>query len=133
MSLHNPYQTYQDNSVFTATPGELTLMLYNGCLKYIGLAKQSIQEKDIEKKHVNISKAQNIINELMVTLNMDYQISKEMRLLYDFINRKLIEANVKNDDLALKEAEGLVIEFRDTWKEVIRLNRAKQFKNGGIA
>ncbi|WP_010676894.1 flagellar export chaperone FliS [Bacillus timonensis] len=133
MSLHNPYQTYQDNSVFTATPGELTLMLYNGCLKFMGQAKKSIQEKNIETKHINISKAQNIISELMVTLNMDYEISKEMRRLYDFINRRLIEANIKNDVKLLEEAEDLVIEFRDTWKEVIRLNRAKQFKTGGMA
>ncbi|MEH7384259.1 flagellar export chaperone FliS [Bacillus sp. JJ1521] len=133
MSVHNPYQTYQDNSVFTATPGELTLMLYNGCLKFISLAKKSIQEKNIEGKHTNISKAQNIISELMVTLNMDYEISKEMRRLYDFINRKLIEANINNDIKLLEEAEDLVIEFRDTWKEVIRINRAKQFKTGGMA
>lgn len=130
MAIKNPYQAYQENSVFTATPGELTLMLYNGCLKFINQAKHAIEIKDIEKKHLYISKAQNIISELIITLNMDYEISKEMRRLYDFINRTLIEANIKNDVKKLDQAAELVTEFRDTWKQVIQLNRQKQHSSG---
>ena len=95
MSMRNPYQAYQNNAVNTASPGELTLMLYNGCLKFIGIAKKSIAEKNIQEKNTNIQKAQNIINELMVTLNPDMEISKQMMPLYDFVRTKLIEANVK--------------------------------------
>ncbi|MGG3799037.1 flagellar export chaperone FliS [Metabacillus fastidiosus] len=132
MAVINPYQTYQDNSVNTATPAELTLMLYNGCIKFIGQAKKAISEKNIEEKHINISKAQNIINELIVTLNMDIDISTEMKRLYDFINQRLIEANIKNELKLLEEAEGFVIEFRDTWKEVIIINRKRQHAQGGL-
>lgn len=131
MAVSNPYQSYQQNSVNTASPGELTLMLYNGCLKFIHQAKKAIEEKNIEMKNTNIQKAQSIIQELMVTLNMDIEVSKNMMSLYDFMNRKLMEANIKNDASILAEVEGLVTEFRDTWKEVIQVNRQKQFSQGG--
>jgi len=131
MSVQNPYQSYKQNSVTTASPGELTLMLYNGCIKFIRLAKKAIAEKNIEEKNTNLIKAQKIIQELMVTLNMDIPVSKDMMSLYDFLHRRLIEANTKNDSAILDEVEGFVTEFRDTWKEVIQLNRQKQFAQGG--
>ncbi|MGE1162796.1 flagellar export chaperone FliS [Peribacillus simplex] len=131
MAINNPYQSYQQSSVNTASPGELTLMLYNGCIKFIMLGKKAIEEGNIEAKNTNIIKAQNIVHELMVTLNMDVEVSKEMMSLYDFMNRRLIEANVKNDVAALEEVEGLVTDFRNTWKEVIQMNRKKQFTQSG--
>ena len=79
MAINNPYQSYQQNSVNTASPGELTLMLYNGCLKFINLAKHAIRSKDIQAKNTNIQKAQKIVQELMVTLNMDLEVSQNMR------------------------------------------------------
>lgn len=131
MAVSNPYQAYQENSVLTASPGDLTLMLYNGCLKFLNLAKKAIEEKNITEKNTNLQKAQNIINELMVTLNMDIEISKQMIALYDFVRIKLIEANVKNDLAALEEAESIMTDFRDTWKEVIKLNRQQTYTKDG--
>ncbi|MEB6549630.1 flagellar export chaperone FliS [Heyndrickxia sporothermodurans] len=127
MAMTNPYQTYQTNSVTTASPGELTLMLYNGCLKFTNLAKVAIKQKNIEEKNKYILKAQNIIQELMVTLNMDLDVSKNMMSLYDYIHHQLIQANIKNDIAALEEVEEFVTEFRDTWKQVIQLNRQQQY------
>jgi len=126
MSMSNPYQAYQQNSVTTASPGDLTLMLYNGCLKFIKQAKQAIVDKKVEEKNTNLVKAQNIIREFMVTLNMDYEISKSYMQMYDYILNRLIEANVKSDIEILNEVEGYVIEFRDTWKQVIQMNRKLQ-------
>lgn len=131
LAVNNPYQAYQQNTVTTASPGELTLMLYNGCLKFINIAKKAIQENNISEKNMNIQKAQNIISELMVTLNMDVEISKQLMSMYDYIHRRLIEANIKNDVEILEECEGFVTEFRDTWKQVIQLNRQKQYSQGG--
>lgn len=133
MALKNPYEQYQQNSVTTASPGELTLMLYNGCLKFITLGKQAIQENNIEAKNTNIIKAQKIIQEFMVTLNMDQEISENLMHLYDYLHRQLIQANIKNDVTILEEVEGFITEFRDTWKEVIQINRQKTFANGGQA
>lgn len=131
MSMANPYQAYRQNAVNTATPGELTLMLYDGCLKFIRLAREAINNNDIQAKNTNIQKAQNIITELMVTLDMKYEISKQMMPLYDFVRRKLIEANVKNSLQSLEEAETIVREFRNTWKEVIKITRQNQHGKGG--
>ncbi|WP_079506689.1 flagellar export chaperone FliS [Mesobacillus jeotgali] len=131
MALTNPYQSYQQNSVNTASPGELTLMLYNGCLKFINLAKHAIETEDIQAKNTNIQKAQKIVQELMVTLNMNLELSQNMMPIYDFMNRRLIDANIKNDTAILEEVEDLVTDFRDTWKQVIQLNRQKQHGQGG--
>ena len=120
---------YKQNSVTTASPGELTLMLYNGCLKFLTKAKKAIEEKNIEEKNTNLQKAQAIIHELMSTLNMDMDISKQMLPLYDYMSRRLIEANMKNDTAIVDEVIGLTTEFRDTWKQVIQITRQQQFAN----
>nr|WP_309098571.1 flagellar export chaperone FliS [Fredinandcohnia onubensis] len=133
MAITNPYQAYQSNSVSTATPGELTLMLYNGCLKFIKLSRKAIEENNIEAKNTNLQKAQNIIREFMVTLNMDVEMSKNMMVMYDYINRQLLEVNLKNDLDILTEVEGLVTDFRDTWKEVVQMGRQRQHSQGGQA
>ena len=131
--MNNPYQSYQQNSVNTASPGELTLMLYNGCLKFITLAKKAITAGNVQDKNTNLIKAQNIIHEFMVTLNMDIKVSDELMVMYDYIHRRLVEANVKSDLTILEEVEGLVRELRDTWKQVIQLNRQQKFSDNGQA
>ncbi|KFL43938.1 flagellar biosynthesis protein FliS [Lysinibacillus sp. BF-4] len=127
-SAHN---AYKQNSVTTASPGELTLMLYNGCLKFLTIAKKAMLDKNIEAKNTNLQKAQAIITELMVTLDMNVPISKEIQPLYDYMNRRLLEANIQNDPAIIDEVAGLVTEFRDTWKEVILLNRQQQHTGVG--
>lgn len=119
MATINPYQAYQQNSVMTASPQELTLMLYNGCLKFMKLAKKAMAENKIEEKHTNLLKAQAIIQELRHTLNMDIEMSEGLAQLYDFVYSKLIDANMKNDLSALEEAEGYIVELRDTWKQAM--------------
>jgi flagellar secretion chaperone FliS len=131
MSILTANKAYQNNSVQTASPGELTLMLYNGCLKFIGLARTAIEMKNTEEKNKNLLKAQKIIQELMVTLNMDLEISTSMMQMYDYINRRLIEANIQGDVVILDEVEDYVLDFRNTWKEVIQINRRLQHGETG--
>lgn len=126
-------QAYQNNSVETASPGELTLMLYNGCIRFIKIARKAMEDKEIEWKNTNIQKAQKIIQELMVTMNQDYAISQEILPLYDYMNRRLIEANTKNDVIILEEVQEMAEEFRDTWKQVIIETRKVQYGQGGNA
>lgn len=127
------YQAYKNNSVNTASPGELTLMLYNGCLKFIKYARKGIEAEDYQLKNTNIQKAQKIIQELMVTLDPKAEITKQLLPLYDYINSRLMDANIKNDLEILAEAYGLVEEFRDTWKEVIKKTRIQQYNQGAQA
>ena len=121
--MNNPYAKYKEQSVTTATPEELTLMLYNGCIKFINLAEVYIEEKDYGKSNLNIQKAQDIIQELNITLNMDYEISQNLRQLYTFVNEKLLDANIQKDKQALFDAKEIVSDLRDTWKEAMALSR----------
>lgn len=125
MAINNPYQTYQQNSVTTASPQELTLMLYNGCLKFIKLAKRAMEEGRFEEKNTNLIKAQAIIQEFIITLDQDIEISENLAQLYEYIHFQLREANMKNDMAILEEAEGQVKELRDTWKEAMALVKGK--------
>lgn len=118
--MNHAYQMYQNTAVQTATPQELCLQLYNGCLKFIRLAKRAMDDQQIEERHVQLTKAQAIITQFRITLDMDIAISQELDALYEFIHRKLVEANTRNDLNALEEAEGLVIELRDTWKMMMK-------------
>lgn len=115
---------YKQNSISTASPEELTLMLYNGAIKFMNISKMGIEEEDIQKKNEALIRAQNIISELKHTLNMDYEISEEMSRLYDFILEKLIDANINKDIQSVDDALTIVYEMRDTWADVI-----KQVKN----
>ena len=124
---------YKQNALNTASPGELTLMLYNGCLKFIHQADAAMKDQDVEKRNVYLTKAQNIIRELMVTLKAENEVGKDMLRMYEFILSRLIDANIKNDQQALHDAQGLVVEFRDTWKQVIQIDRQKRHGSGGQA
>jgi flagellar protein FliS len=127
--LNNPYQQYLQNTVNTAAPGELTLMLYNGGLKFLKQAKIAIAEKNIEEANNKICRVQEIIAELMSSLNMEIEISKNLYALYDYMHGRLIQANINKEIVILEEVEGLLEEMRDTWKEVIKLNRQNKASN----
>lgn len=130
MGANKAYQTYQNNAVTTASGGELTLMLYNGCIKFIKQGIKDMQENNMEAKNTNIQKAQNIVQELMLTLDQKVEISKQMLPLYEFTLFQLREGNIKNDAEKLNEALGLITEFRDVWKQVILKSRQQQFAKG---
>lgn len=119
--LQSAAQTYQSNQVTTATPADLTLMLYNGALKFIKQAKSAIEEKNIPKAHEASLKVQNILYELMSSLNNDYPISKEFVKLYEYMLERTIQANMSKDIVILSEVEDLFVQFRDTWKEAMQL------------
>lgn len=119
--LHNATQTYQTNQVTTATPSELTLMLYNGAIKFIKQAKVYLNEKNYVKTHEMCIKVQHILYELMNSLKKEYPISQDFNRMYDYMLRRTVEANMRKDSEILDEVEGLFVEFRDTWKEAITL------------
>lgn len=116
---------YLENAINTATPQELTLMLYDGTVKFINQAILFINENNVPKAHHAIVRAQNIIVELISTLNMDYEIAHQLNYMYDYIYRRLIQANVSKDNEILKEVLSLVSELRDTWVEAMNLAAKK--------
>lgn len=112
---------YLKTQVNTASPGELTLMLYNGCLKFMKLAGEGIEKKNYELKNVYILKSQRILDELLITLDMKYEISHNLSDLYIFIKDKLVQANMKLDMESLQVSIELITELRDTWIEALKL------------
>lgn len=129
MSLNKAVYQYQQSSVFTATPEELTLMLYNGCIKAIRFAEVTVEEKNYEKANYYICKAEAIIRELRNTLDMKYEISENLYNLYTYFLNRLIEANVKKDKNILEEVLHFVEEIRDTWSQAMKQARIENSQN----
>ncbi len=122
MPQFNAYAQYANNRIMTASPAELTLMLYEGAIKFNNIAIAAIKENDIQRAHINIVKAQNVIQYLQQTLDTKYEVSKDFDNIYDYLTRRLLEANVNKDVEILEEVNGHLRSVRDTWKEVMRLN-----------
>ncbi len=120
---------YKQNTVLTATPEELTLMLYDGAIKFMNIAKYSIKNNDKERAHKSLIRAQDIVVELNSTLNMDYEVSKNLETLYDFVIDKLIDANINKQGEPIDEALDILTELRDTWKEAMKDVRKKVYQN----
>lgn len=130
MMLNNPYAKYTNNRITTASPGELTLMLYEGAIKFCNIAILGIEEGSIEKAHNNIRKAEDIIRELNITLNHKYPVAKDFERVYNYLIRRLHDANIRKDKAILEEVNTHLRSMRDTWKEVMR--RCKSGEAGNV-
>lgn len=122
MPINNPYAQYANNRVMTASPAELTLMLYEGAIKFCNIAIGAIEEKEIQKANDNIIKAENIIEYLRETLNMKYAVAQDFDNIYAYLLSRLLEANIHKDPEILEEINTHLRSVRDTWKEVMRAN-----------
>lgn len=118
--VSNPYQTYLKNEIEGATKGKLVLLLYDGAIKFLKLANRYIELKDIPNAHKHIIKAENIIYELMSTLNMDAgEIAENLLKLYDFMVWQLIEANMEKDSNKINSVIKLLTNLREGWKIIV--------------
>lgn len=127
-SYHAPtsYNQYNNNNIAQAKPEELTLMLYNGLIKFIMRAQDAVAGKRMEEAHVNIIKAQNIVLEFMNTLDHNYEVAASMELVYDYVYRRLIDANTEKSESILAEVLGFSKELRDTWEQAMKLSKRPQ-------
>ena len=126
MNPNNGYAAYQNSKIMTASPAELTLMLYDGAIKFCNIAIVGIEKNDIEKAHNNIIKVDRIINEFQATLDHRYEVSKDFDNVYTYLRKRLVEANVKKDAAILEEVLTHLRTMRDTWKEVMALNQGNK-------
>ena len=117
----NPYAQYEKNKIMTASPAELTLMLYEGAIKFCNIAILAIEQKDNDKAHANIMKTQRIIEEFRNTLDRKYPVSEDFDRVYVYLLRRLFEANVAKDTEILEEVNTHLRSMRDTWKEVMKV------------
>lgn len=119
-------EAYRTQQIMTATPEGLTLILYNGALKFITEGITAQEKRDYEVANSVLIKAQNIISEFRVTLNMDYEISHQLLPLYNYIYDLLVDGNIKNNGEKLQEAKGLLTELRNTWHEAMKIARQER-------
>lgn len=128
MTPRNAYSAYANNKIMTASPAELTLMLYDGAIKFCNIAIMACEQQNIEKAHTNIRKVQNIIEEFRASLNFKYPVAQDFENVYVYINDRLHDANMEKDPEILEEVLKHLRTMRDTWKEVMT-----KCKTNGVA
>ena len=121
MIQKNPYAAYNNSKIQTASPAELTLLLYEGAIKFANIALTAMENKDIQKAHTNVMKTERIIIEFQSTLDHKYPVAKDFDAVYDYLIKRLRDANIKKDPEIMKEVLEHLRTMRDTWKEVMRL------------
>lgn len=123
--VQNPYAQYNNSKVLTASPAELTLMLYEGAIKFCNIAVMAMEKKDIQKAHNNIVRVQRIIEEFRSTLDRKYPVAEDFDRVYVYILQRLVEANIKKDPAILEEILTHLRSMRDTWLEVMKKNKLR--------
>ncbi len=123
--MNNPYDQYQKSKILTASPAELTLMLYDGAIKFGNIAISAMRQenKDVEKAHINIVKVQNIIEEFRATLNWDYPVAQDFENVYVYLLQRSLQANMAKDPEIMEEVVGHLRTMRETWIEVMNKNK----------
>lgn len=119
MIQKNPYAAYNNSKIQTATPAELTLLLYEGAIKFTNIAIVAMEKNDVQKAHDNIMKTENIIEEFQATLDHKYPVAKDFDAVYSYLLKRLFDANIKKDPEILEEVLKHLRTMRDTWKEVM--------------
>ena len=127
----NAAEAYRRQQVLNAPPEQLTLMLYNGCLKFIDEGISELEGKNFESANTSLQKAQRIISEFRLTLNMEYEISHQLLPLYNYVYDRLVEGNVKSDTSKLIEAKEIITELRDAWVGAMKKARIEKAKGKG--
>ena len=120
----NPYlKQYQQNSVTTASPEKILIMLYDGAIQFLNKAKIAMQNKNIEDTHNNIIGAERIISEFMNTLDMELggEVAKNLYKLYEYLNYRLVQANIKKDITIVDEVLAHLKDLKQTWEQAIRI------------
>ncbi|MEY7998810.1 flagellar export chaperone FliS [Clostridium sp. Mt-5] len=125
MYTANAYNTYKTNSVNYASKDQLLLMLVDGAVKFAKIGKQGLLDKNIKIAHENIVKTENIFYELMATLDVEKagNWGQSLMAVYDFIVRRLMDANIKKDAAIMDEVIPLIENVRDTWEQAYKISR----------
>ena len=119
-------EAYKRQQVMTATPEALTLMLYNGAIRFMNEGAEAVQAKNFEQANTSLQKAQNIISEFRLTLKMEYEISHQLLPLYNYVYDCLVEANMKSSVEKIEEAKGIITELRDAWAQAMKKARTEK-------
>jgi flagellar protein FliS len=121
--MANSYQQYVRHDVMMATPMELVVMLYTGCIKRLRLGQMAMEKKDYEAANSNLQKAQDIVMELIMGLDLQYDIAKDLLKIYDFVHRQIVTANTSKDASLVDPVVDIMGSLRETWMQVQKENK----------
>lgn len=107
----------------TASPSELVVMLYDGCIKFLKIGNAAIEEKDFEKANDSLIRAQEIISELVMSLDFNYKLAEQLLDIYEFCLHSLAEINVSKDNTLIQPLIDILADLREAWAEVARTTR----------
>eukprot|EP01156_Anaeramoeba_ignava_P005110 Anaeramoba_ignava/a244422_5.p1 GENE.a244422_5~~a244422_5.p1 ORF type:complete len:145 (-),score=7.40 a244422_5:154-588(-) len=119
--MDNRFSTYKQVNVNTMNRGKIVVMLFSGAITFLNKARIYAEKKDFYKKGKFLNKAQNIIDELNYSLDMDKgnDIAKNLRSIYLFLSRYLNQANSKNDVEMIDKAIGILKNLKDAFSEIV--------------
>ena len=121
MALPNAYKAYANNKLMTSSPEQLTLMLYDGAIKFTNIAIDAIENKSYQKANIYIQKTEKIIEEFRATLDFKYPVAQEFENVYKMLANKLLYANIRKDPEVLRNVLVHLRTMRNTWEEVMKL------------
>lgn len=128
MYASNAYKTYKNNSVNHASKEQLLLMLLDGAVKFAKMGRQAIIDKKIQKAHESLTRTQDIFYELMASLDISSgaEWPKQLMGIYEFITKRLADANMKKDVEIMNEVVPLIEDIRNTWYKAEKLSRGQR-------
>lgn len=128
-SPQSNYNPYKSNEISTVSQSKLIIMLYEGAIRFLNTASDNMQPRNYEIAHNNIMKAQDIVTELMMALNIDEggEIGNNLLGIYVYIKKRLLEANMEKDGKILEEAIKLLSELKDAWEEIEKKEKNSEF------
>ncbi len=120
-ALQNPYQKYLKTKIETASQPQLLVMLFDAAVKKLHTAKRAIGGRKIEEAHTNLVKVQKIFSELMVALDFDMggDLAKQLFSIYEFVHRRLVDANISQDTAIIDEVLPIVDQLREGWTAAV--------------
>ena len=130
MNAANTANAYKRQQIMTASPEELTLMLYNGAIRFVTESILAIEKNDIQTAHNKNMRAQKIMREFMLTMDMKQEIAKDWIRIDEYILHCLVQGNIKKDKAQLEEAKKLLLEFRDAWVQAMKKVRSEKATAG---
>jgi flagellar secretion chaperone FliS len=122
----NAHQMYRQTQAQTAAPGELIVMLYRGATRFVASAIEAIEANNVQAAHTYLLKAQAIVTELFDSLDLERggEVAKNLMSIYDFMNRRLVDANLRKDAEPAREVERLLRELLPAWEQAVRQTAA---------
>lgn len=115
--IKSPYQKYQQSSIQTASPAQLLIMLYDGAIRFVRLGIDGIEKEQYDVANTNLIKAQAVINELIASLDTNYEISSNLSQIYEYFIYQIIQANIRKQAQPAREVLGLLQQLKLTWEE----------------